>query len=490
MKPSPDQKLRTAFQPSLPVLVVDDEPHTVRGLERVLRSSGITDVNGCSDSRDVMSLVAGRTIGCILLDLFMPHIPGEELLMDLTENHPGVPVIVVTGATEVDTAIRCMKGGAFDYMVKPVEEARLISAVQRALELRELRLEFGSFKRLVLSRKLEQPGAFAEILTNNSRMHGLFQYVEAIAGSARPVLITGETGVGKELLAKAVHRVSRPQNRFVAVNIAGFDDAVFADTLFGHLKGAFTGADRARGGLVESASGGSLFLDEIGDLSLESQVKLLRLIEERDYLPLGADATKRSDARIIVATNRDLQALQANGRFRTDLYYRLQTRHVQIPPLRERLDDLPLLVDHFFEEAASSMEKKRPTFPRELLALLASYHFPGNVRELQSMVYDAVSQHRSRMLSLDAFKEYLSRHSAGSQPLCVSGGAETSPFAFFERLPTLTESTRLLIAEALGRTDGSLSAAAQLLGISRSGLGKAVKRHGIVLESMKEVPHG
>ena len=202
-------------------------------------------------------------------------------------------------------------------------------------------------KTRVLQGKVDQPEAFSEIITVSSRMDSIFQYIEAVAASPRPVLITGETGVGKELIARVVHKLSNRPGAFTPVNVAGLDDNVFTDTLFGHRKGAFTDAREARGGLLEQASGGTLFLDEIGDLSPASQVKLLRLLQEGEYLPLGSDVAKRSDARIVVATNQDLENLLSAKKFRKDLYYRLCDHHIRIPPLRDRLEDLPVLVEHF-----------------------------------------------------------------------------------------------------------------------------------------------
>ena len=209
------------------------------------------------------------------------------------------------------------------------------------------------------------------------------------------------------MIAKAVHLLSNRKGEFVPVNVAGLDENVFTDTLFGHKKGAFTGADRARIGLVEQASGGTLFLDEIGDLSADLQVKLLRLLQEGEYFPLGSDVTKRSDARVVVATNQELQTLQESGKFRKDLYYRLCAHHVHIPPLRERREDLPLLAEHFLEKSSEALGKKKPTPPKELFILLSSYHFPGNIRELKSMIWDAVSYHKIGKLSLDAFKTHI-----------------------------------------------------------------------------------
>jgi DNA-binding NtrC family response regulator len=299
--------------------MVDDEAQALDSFETVLLFTSINNIIRCQDSRNVMPLLSRQEIEVMLLDLSMPHITGEELLSLVTRDFPEVPVIIITGSNDVETAVACMKSGAFDYMVKPVEKSRLISGVKRAIEIRELQRENRLLRAHVLTDQLEHPEAFSEIVTNSGTMRSIFQYIEAISNSPQPVLITGETGVGKELVAKAIHTLSNRKGNFVPVNVAGLDDNVFADTLFGHKKGAFTGADQPRSGLIEQASGGTLFLDEIGDISLTSQVKLLRLLQDGEFLPIGSDIVKHSDARVVVATNQNLQTLQESGKFRKDL---------------------------------------------------------------------------------------------------------------------------------------------------------------------------
>ncbi|MBW2742656.1 MAG: sigma-54-dependent Fis family transcriptional regulator [Deltaproteobacteria bacterium] len=420
--------------PSLPVLIVDDETEILRSFELTLRAGGIKNIMRCQDSRDVQTLLSNRKIGVILLDLTMPFISGDELLPIITRDFPEILLIIITGNTEVDTAVQCMKFGAFDYMVKPVEESRLVSGVRRAIKIRELQYENLRLKERMLNSRLDNPEAFSEIITNNETMLSIFQYVESIASSPKPVLITGETGVGKELMVRAIHKLSNRQGQFVSVNVAGIDDNIFSDTLFGHVKGAFTGADKMRKGLVEEASGGMLLLDEIGDLDPNSQVKLLRLLQEHEYFPVGSDLPKISDARVIVITNKDLQALQKSGRFRKDLYYRLCAHSIHIPPLRSH-----------------SLGKKKPPPHEELITLLSNYHFPGNIRELQSMIYDAVSNHKSKKLSMDQFNAHFAQE--GSTERTDSSRffpKHDSRFVGSKPLPTLEQANRLLIEEAIG----------------------------------------
>jgi DNA-binding NtrC family response regulator len=462
--------------PYFPVLMVDDEVQTLNSFEMVLRSANVNNLIRCQDSREVMPLLSRQEIEVMLLDLSMPHLTGQELLSTVANDFPEILVIIITGSNDVDTAVRCMKSGAFDYMVKPVEKSRLISGVKRAIEIRELQRENKWLRAHVLSDKLEHPEAFSEIITNSPAMKSIFQYIEAISPSPQPALITGETGVGKELVAKALHHLSHRTGPFVPVNVAGLDDNVFADTLFGHRKGAFTGADQTRSGLVEQASGGTLFLDEIGDLSPASQVKLLRLSQDGEFFPLGSDVARRSDARVLVATNQDLEVLQSSGKFRKDLYYRLCAHHIHLPPLRERPEDLPLLIDHFLETASQTLGKKKPTPPGELFALLSTYHFPGNLRELQSMILDAVSSHKSGKLSMEVFKSYIrQKHPTFDIDSKQLPSGQASLLSFSEQLPTFKQAEQSLLSEAMKRAKGNQAIAAQMLGITRQALNKRLK---------------
>lgn len=459
------------------VLLVDDEEQILFSSTALLRRAAIREVKTVCDSRKVAEQLAGENVGVVVLDLFMPHISGKELLAVLCRDYPHIPVIVMTAADALETAVDCMRLGAFDYLVKPVENARFISSVTRALEIFTLKKQMERLERHLFTGSVEQPAAFAAIVTASKKMEALFQYCEVIAGSRQPVLITGETGTGKELLARAIHRLSGAAGRFLPVNVAGLDDTIFTDTLFGHRKGAFTGAGEARRGLIESAADGTLFLDEIGDLSPVSQVKLLRLLQEREYYPIGSDTPRKSAARIVASTNRDVREAVQQGAFRNDLYYRLCAHRVVIPPLRERLEDIPSLVQHFLRIAAEKLGKSPPTHPPELLTLLEAYHFPGNVRELESMVFDAVARHASGVLSLASFREVIRRESSEpAHPPSVEADGATRAFRFPEQLPTLKEAEALLIDEALKRSKGNQGIAASLLGISRTALNKRLKR--------------
>ena len=472
--------MNSSLYPHFGVLLVDDDPAWLRSLRLTLeRSAGITNIVTCQDSRTVMALLEQNEIGLVLLDLTMPHLGGDQLIELIAERHPGIAIIVISGMNQIESAVNCIKQGAFDYFVKTVEEDRLVSGVVRAIRMLELERQNREMSSRMLSGELKCPAAFGGIITADRTMHAIFSYIEAVALSTEPLLIMGESGVGKELIAKAAHTLSGCRGQLVSVNVAGLDDAVFADTLFGHMRGAFTGADQLRRGMVEEAAEGTLFLDEIGDLSIASQVKLLRLLQEGEYFPLGSDRPKRLKARVVVATHQNLSLKQETGSFRRDLYYRLCTHMVHVPPLRERKADLPLLLDHFLEDAARSLGKKKPTPPRELLQLLATYSFPGNIRELKALVYNAVSVHRDRILSMETFLKTVLRPEA-KQCSTALPQPEKNLFAGQERLPTFGEAAELLVEEAMLRANGNQTIAARLLGISQPALSKRLKLRGIV----------
>lgn len=457
------------------VILVDDEREILFSYEVMLQGAGVDNIVTCSDSRELMPLLAEMDVGVVVLDLQMPHRSGAELLADIAASHPHLPVIIVTAANLLETAVACMRGGAFDYQVKPVDINRLVLSIRKALQISSLRSEISSLRQSLLSGCVRNADAFAAIITRSPKMRTIFSYLEAAAVTDQPVLITGETGVGKELVARSVHSLSGRSGKFVAINSAGLDDQMFADTLFGHRKGAFTGAGDTREGMLARAAGGTLFLDEIGDLSQSSQVKLLRLLQDGEFYPLGSDIPQRSTARIVVATNQDIEGLMSAGIFRKDLYFRLCSHQVCIPALRDRREDIPLLLEHFVQEAARSLQKAKPPYRPELLTYLATYHFPGNVRELKSLVFDAVTRHRGGNLTITSF-----RHGSTDEP----NPAKTADgqcrgwdnFQVSGRFPQLKEMEEFLVAEALRLAGGNQGAAAQLLGITRQALNKRLSR--------------
>lgn len=461
--------MKPSVNPVNPVMLVDDEEHFLTSATFALSAGGINNLITISDSRKAMDVMDKSAISVIVLDMMMPYKSGAELLDEILEKYPQIPVIMLTAVNDVETAVNCIRKGAYDYIVKPVTNDRLVTAVRNALEVNIIREENRNLKEIVLESGKTPVKRFEGIITENSKMLSIFRYIDAIAKTPFPVLITGETGTGKESIAKAIHESSGLKGEFIAVDIAGVDDNLFSDTLFGHRKGAFTGADSERKGLIEKAAGGTLFLDEIGDLAMESQVKLLRLIQEKKYFQLGSDFPKLSSARIITATHKDLREMQKSGKFRTDLFYRLQSHNIQLPPLRDRTDDIEQLLTHFIACAAKECGKKQITFPRELVTLLKNYSFPGNIRELQGMVYDAVTVHKKGVLSLESFKEKINMEIPYSDEISEN-------VTFGSSLPTLNSMEDALIDEALKRANGNQTIASGMLGISRQALNKKLSR--------------
>ncbi len=470
--------MKETMYPIFKILLVDDEPAWLRSLSVTLEfSCYINNIIQCEDSREVMGILEKEDVGLILLDLTMPHISGEKLLTMVLDEYPEIAVIIISGLNQVDTAVHAMRLGAFDYFVKVTEEERLIKGIQRAIRMAEMQRENREITSRFFDDTLENPEVFTEIITQDKAMMSNFKYIEAVAKNNQPIIITGESGVGKELFVKVIHDLSQREGALVTVNVAGLDDTLLSDTLFGHARGAFTNAENERQGMIEKASHGTLFLDEIGDLSIASQVKLLRLLQDGEYYSLGSDVAKKMNARIVFATHQDLAAKQAAGEFRKDLFYRLRTHHLHIPPLRQRKEDLPLLLDHFLDQAAIELDKPRPTYPKELLTLLSTYSFPGNIRELKAMVYDALSVHKKRMLSMDVFKRAMGQVSLGDAEERIRENETGKIFNSDEPLPSMKEVKNLLVEEALRRAEGNQSMAARLIGVSQPALNKRMRQN-------------
>lgn len=460
----------------LPVILVDDDPQALELLSSFLSTAGMKHTSTFEDGRDLPKHLAIAPAAVVVLDLMMPKISGITLLEDISKKYPNLSVIVVTAEQQIETAIECMKLGAVDYLTKPVVIKRFLASITRALELYSLNEE------IVASRKSTEAGMSADvpnipsIITRNKGMLSLMRYVGIVADSFQPILIFGETGVGKELFAQAIHTLSKRKGLFISVNVAGVDDTLFSDTLFGHRKGSFTGAISDRDGLIKKAANGTLFLDEIGDLNEISQIKLLRLLQENEYYPIGSDIPVQSNARLLVATNQNLKQRMMEGKFRKDLYYRLCSHQVNIPPLRNRLDDIPLLLNHYLSEYAKSQGKPDLSYRKELIDLLSTYDFPGNVRELQAMILDVVTRSSDGKIHVSEFKELL----------CREKGIQFSDAAFpedvdfnpvsFPRFPTIKEAETELIRRAMEISSNNQGIAAQMLGITRQALNNRLRR--------------
>ncbi len=492
-----------AFMASLPeetcrVLLVDDEPLSSRINAYIVKESGFGTAQQCNDSRQVLSLLRDGIYDVIFLDLNMPYLTGQELLDQIGPEFPDIPVIILTNEDKVETAVECMKRGAFDFMTKPIDRNRFLSALRHAVTIKQLKQEV----KLLSSRRddhdLVHPELFSAIITRSPLMKSVFLYMEAISASPRTLLITGESGTGKERIAEIVHKLSGRTGNFVPINVAGLDETVFSDSLFGHLRGSYTGAEGARKGLVEQAKHGTLFLDEIGDLDSGAQIKLLRLLQEGEYYPLGSDTAMKSQARVVAATNANLHESQANGSFRKDLYYRLIAHQIVLPPLRERLEDIPLLLESFVAEASAALARPAPAIDESLCSALQEHKFPGNIRELQAQVFDAVGKSKGSVLrpehfglnkpvllgqSIDAaIKETLQPESDDAIISQVHNRVLTEdPVASLAKikkilsedgLPRLDQLESILFELALKKKAGNQSAASHIIGVSQSTLSR------------------
>jgi DNA-binding NtrC family response regulator len=445
------------------VLVVDDDEAMCEVLARTLRRDGL-DVEWCLSGLDALEVVSRRDFDVILTDLEMPVLSGTELCGRLLGARPDVPVIVVTGDARLDAAVAAIRAGAYDFLTKPVD-AKLISlSVTRALTHRRLRAEV---KRLRLA--VADTSHFGRLLGESAAMKRLFDLVGRVAESDASVLVMGESGTGKELIARAVHeRSSRRHGPFLAVNCAAMPPALLESELFGHVRGAFTDAKISRTGLFEQASGGTLFLDEIGELPIEMQPKLLRALQERTVRPVGGNAEVAFDARIVAATNKDLEEEVDAKRFRQDLYYRINVVRVDTPPLRERDGDVLVLAQHFVEKAGARSGKAVRGIHAAAAERLVAYDWPGNVRELENCIERAVALLRFDEVTVDDLPEKIRQYRAAQLVFAADVLTEVLTIDELERRYTL---------RVLALCDGNKSRAADLLGVDRRTLYRRVDRY-------------
>ncbi len=451
------------------LLVVDDDPTVCELTALYAMETGFGRSVGANSAEDGLAALRAGRFKLVLLDLGLPDRPDGDALEEFLSVAGDTPLVVVTADERVGTAVRCMKLGAFDYIDKPLSPARLMSLFSHATERDRLR------SLLNPERGEKVLPAFSKIITRSPLMHELFHAVERLAPSPLPVLITGESGSGKEAIARAIHELSGRTGAFVPVNSAGIDGTMISDMLFGHEKGAYTGAEKVRLGLVRQSEGGTLFLDEIGDIGMETQVKLLRFIQDGEYYPLGADKPEHSTCRIVLATNADLYEAVRSGRFRADLYYRLIMHSVTIPPLRNRPEDIPLLVEHFARQAALMLKLPPPSIDRAFITAIEGHDFPGNVRELSGLVYGAVGESKASKPSIGYVRAYIAKHRQKRHEDEASGCSDY-PFVDGARLLGLEKLELLHIREALRRSNDNQTAAAALLGISQSTISRRLKQ--------------
>jgi DNA-binding NtrC family response regulator len=448
-----------------PILVIDDDTGLLTSIHAVLVSAGFPEPALLSDGRQALDLIAKHDFHLVLLDLMMPDIDGMAILKETKTRFPHVECVVFTAVDDVETAIEAIRHGAFDYLVKGLNNEKLVITLNHALERYSLRQERTLLTQRQNFTDLRHPEAFQSLITQDNAMARVFRQVESVAPTDYSVLISGESGTGKEMLAKVIHRLSnRADTPFLPVNMAAFSGSLFEDEFFGHAKGAYTNAVGERKGFLEEAQGGSLFLDEITELDLALQGKLLRVIEEKELYRLGSTRLRSVDVRFIAATNRDIQVEIAEGRFRADLFYRLNTCTISLPPLRERRGDILPLASHFLNVHAALNGKSISDLAPELAERLQSYDFPGNVRELQNMIASAVLVENTDRLQLQSV----------GIPLGQPRG-EASDLTLF----SLSEMERRHIQNVLDATRGDRARAAEILGIDLSTVYRKIKRYGI-----------
>ncbi len=449
-------------EPDQAILVVDDEETQRKVLAGFLRKRGFETFSAAGVD-EAVQIARSQTIDLVLTDLRMPGRGGIELLEELRTINPEIPVIVITAFGTVTSAVDAMKRGAADYLTKPVDLDELEVLVARTLERRALVSENRE-----LRRQLESRNRLEGLETSNNKMAQAINIAARAAASRATILIRGESGTGKELLARAIHYASpRAKGPLVAVNVAALAETLLESELFGHQRGAFTGADREHRGRFELADRGTLFLDEIGDLPRATQVKLLRVLQEQAFERLGGSHTIKVDVRVVAATHRDLEKLMREDQFREDLYYRLNVVSIEIPPLRDRREDIPHLVDHFIRRFSDESGSKATGISREAMDVLLKYHYPGNVRELENMIHRAMVLTRAKLITSTDLPIHLGE-------LKPEAGGESA--SLVDRLAAFE---RALIVEALDRSGGVKTRAAQALGISERHLRYRMQKHRI-----------
>ncbi len=453
------------------ILVVDDDP-TIRMLLRDMLEANGHRVDDVGDVKSAVEALAHADYEVVLTDLMLPDGDGLEVLR-VARARPGEPeVLVVTAFGTISSAVEAVRAGAYDYLTKPVALQNLLLAVERAAERRTLKREVSSLRR-------EVGGKYSagNIVAASAPMRRVMDLVEMVAATDSPVLVQGESGTGKELVARAVHfRGARAQRRFLAVNCAALPEALLESELFGHAKGAFSGAAAEHKGLFEEADGGSLLLDEIGDMAVALQAKLLRVLQEGEVRRVGSTAVRRVDVRIIASTNQDLAALIRQGRFREDLYYRLSVIPIVVPPLRERPDDIVPLCRHFLSLHGARMDRRDRALSPEAIEAVLAHRWPGNIRELENVITRALTLSPSAVISGQEMRAVLALGAAPARP---EQAAPPAPAAAVTPLRATPEEEKEAILQALAAASGNQTNAARALGIGRNTLWRKMKKHGI-----------
>ena len=445
------------------VLLVDDEINMAKTQAKILQRKGYV-VETASNGRDALRVLGETPFDVVITDLKMPTMDGMQLLREMNVKERGCAVIVLTGHGTIESAVEAMQRGAADYLTKPCNPEELLLKVDKLLETKRLREEVEQLRREMRAFK-----KFGELIGQSPGMRNIYRLIAAVSENKSTVLVTGESGTGKELVARTIHRQAPWADRpFVAINCGAMSETLLDSQLFGHRRGAFTGAIADHNGVFQTANGGTLFLDEISEIPLSLQVKFLRAIQEKEVTPLGSSRPVKVDVRIIAASNRDLEDAVRRGTFRDDLFYRLNVVPIHLPPLRERREDIPLLIEHFVSTFSTEYKVEPKKIAPEAMEKLNAYPWPGNIRELQNMI--------ERMFALSRSSEITLADLPG-----LIAGFEEKPLQFHDRaeLPTLEEMERSLIVAALQKSQGNKNEAARVLAIDRQRLYRKIEKYGL-----------
>lgn len=455
--------------------IIDDEPIIHEVLGDLLTAEGY-EVESSVSGEEALAKHSPQSFDLILLDLLMPGMNGMEVLKKIKKIDPNAVIIIITAYASVESAISAMKIGAFDYIQKPFKHEELFLTIERAKEHKKLQDE-----NIRLKDELKSKFSFENIIGKSKLMHNLFEVIKASAPTRSTILIEGESGTGKELVARAIHQNSdRSHAPFIVVNSGSLPPDLLESHLFGHLKGAFTGAVSDKKGLFEAADKGTIFFDEISSISLETQAKLLRVMQDREFMRLGGTSTLRVDVRVIAATNTDLEGLIAEKKFRQDLFFRLNVIKIELPPLRDRREDIPLLTKHFLDIYSKENNKEILGVSEDVMEIFENYDWPGNIRELENLIERAVVLTRTKLITREGLPPFLYSSSTKKEDIFNSPVNRGS----------LKEQTRLFqkrwIMEALRKTNGVQKKAADYLGLKPTTLNEMIKRYGIDMNDLFE----
>lgn len=450
------------------LLIIDDEKNIREGLAANFELEGY-NVKLAENGKQGLDLISKGDIDLVITDLRMPGITGEEVLRKVSSESPGIPVIVLTGHGSIDSAVDAMRNGAYDFLTKPLNLDRLTLIVKRALSTRELSLQHNQLKS-----EIENKNVLENIIGKSSEMQKVFELVKKVASSKASVLITGESGVGKEVVADAIHKLSPRKDRHcIKVHCAALSENLLESELFGHEKGAFTGADSLVKGRFELAHESSIFLDEIGEINQNVQIKILRVLQEKEFERVGGQETIKVDVRVIAATNRDLEKEVKKGTFREDLYYRLNVIHIHVPPLRERKEDIPLLVSKFIQEFSKENGKEITSIDSQAKSAIFNYDWPGNIRELRNCIESAVVICSGNQIKLEDLPPNISQVTSDSLINIPSN-------------VTLDEAEKIIILQTLAQNKNNKTKTAELLGIGRKTLHRKLEEYGVEKLSQEE----